>query len=76
MNMCEYAFNEYGINAMYNDSLELIFSVLEDENFDSLIDEININISIGDKKMVIPICADAFEKLFNYIREAEREAQL
>lgn len=76
MNMCEYAFNKYGINAMYNDSLDLIFSVLEDENSDSLIDEININISIGDKKMVIPICADAFEKLFDYIREAEREDQL
>ena len=74
--MCEYGFNKNGISAMYSDCLDLIFTVLESENFDSLIDEININISIGDKKMVIPICADAFEKLFDYIKEAEREDQL
>lgn len=76
MKMCEYGFNENGINAMYNDCLDLIFTVLEDENFDSLIDEININISIGDKKITVPICADAFEKLFEYIKEAEREDKL
>ena len=76
MNMCEYAFNEDGIMAMYNDCVDLIFSVLESEDIDSLIDGININISIGDKKMVIPICADAFEKLFDYIKEADREDKL
>jgi hypothetical protein len=56
--------------------VDLVFSVLESENFDSLIDGININISIGDKKIIIPICADAFEKLFDYIKEAEKENQL
>ena len=76
MNMFEYAFNDAGINAMYNDCVDLVFSVLENENFDSLIDGININISIGDKKIIIPICADAFEKLFDYIKEAEKENQL
>ena len=76
MNMFEYAFNEDGVNAMYNDCVDLVFSVLESENFDSLIDGININISIGDKKIIIPICADAFEKLFDYIKEAEREDKL
>ena len=76
MNMFEYAFNDAGINAMYNDCVDLVFSVLESENFDSLIDGININISIGDKKIIIPICADAFEKLFDYIKEAEKENQL
>ena len=76
MNMFEYAFNEDGVNAMYNDCVDLVFSVLESENFDSLIDGININISIGDKKIIIPICADTFEKLFDYIKEAEREDKL
>ena len=76
MNMFEYAFNEDGVNAMYKDCVDLVFSVLESENFDSLIDGININISIGDKKIIIPICADAFEKLFDYIKEAEKENQL
>ena len=41
MNMFEYAFNEDGINAMYNDCVDLVFSVLESENFDSLIDGID-----------------------------------
>lgn len=76
MNAYKYNFDQEGINAMYNDCVDLIFSVLEHENFDSLIDGVNINISIGDKKMVIPICADAFEKLFDYIKEAEKENRL
>ena len=76
MNKTIYDFTQSGINAMYSDCLDLVFTVLEDENFDSLINEININISIGDKKMIIPICADAFEKLFNYIKEAEMEDKL
>ena len=76
MNMYDYDFTEAGVKAMYDDCLELVSSVMESEDFDSLLEGININISIGDKRMIIPICAEAFEKLFDYIKEAEREDKL
>lgn len=76
MKKCKYDFSQHGINAMYKDSLDLIFSVFESENFDALLDEININVSIGDKEITVPICADAFERLFDFLKEAEKEDKL
>lgn len=76
MEKYKYDFTKKGVNAMYKDCVELIFSVLESEDFDSLIDGININISIGDKEITIPMCADAFENLFDYIKAAESEDKL
>lgn len=72
----KYDFSENGINAMYNDSLETIYSVLNSKNCDALLEKQDINISIGNKKVTVPICADAFEMLFDFLREAEKEENL
>lgn len=69
MTKCKYDFSEPGIAAMYRDSLELIFSTLSGENPDFTIDELDINISIGDKEITVPIHADAFEELFSCLNE-------
>lgn len=72
----KYVFSENGINAMYDDCLETIFYVLNSENCDALLEKQNINISIGNKEITVPICADAFEMLFDFLREAEKEDNL
>ena len=72
----KYSFSEAGIDAMYNDCVDLVFSALESQGDGSPIRDVNINISIADKEITIPLCANAFEKLFDYIREAESEDQL
>lgn len=69
MKKCKYDFSEPGISAMYRDCLEMIFSALSGENPDFTINELDINISIGDKEITIPIHADTFEELFSSLNE-------
>ena len=66
---CKYDFSEVGIGKMYTDSLTMIFSALSGENPDFTIDELDINISIGDKEITIPLQADVFEELFRSLNE-------
>ena len=72
----KYDFSTPGIKAMYNDSLEDIFSALEDKNKDLTIGELHINISIGNRKIEIPIGADAFEILFDSIKKIHQLEEL
>ena len=69
MKKCKYDFSEVGISKMYNDSLVMIFAALEQKNADFTLEELDINISIGDKEITVPIYADAFEELFSCLNE-------
>lgn len=69
MKMCKYDFTEYGIKEMYYDSLDMIFDAMEDKNPNFALDELNINISIGDKKIIVPLHADSFEMLFECLEK-------
>ncbi len=69
MKRCKYDFSEVGISKMYNDSLVMIFAALSGKNADFTLEELDINISIGDKEITIPIHADAFEELFSCLNE-------
>ena len=40
MTMCKYEFSKYGVKAMANDTLDMIFSALSGENPDFNIDEL------------------------------------
>lgn len=64
MNKVKYDFSTHGIKAMYNDSLEEIFSALADENENFTIEDLDIKITIGNREIKIPIAADIFELLF------------
>lgn len=67
-----YPFSEYGIREMESDSLELIFSALARES-KSAIEKLYINVSIGNRKIVIPTYAEAFERFFDCLKEIEKE---
>ena len=69
MKTVKYEFTTQGIKAMYNDSLEEIFSALAEENENFAIDDLDIKITLGNKTIEIPISADAFEILFSCINE-------
>lgn len=73
MTMCKYDFTQGGINAMYHDTLDIIFSALSEENKDFTIDELEIKISIADKEISVPLYADAFEALFLFLEETHAE---
>lgn len=73
MKTCKYNFNEYGIKEMYYDSLDMIFSAMEGEHPDFTLDELDINISIGDKKIIVPLHADSFEMLFTCLEKINEE---
>ena len=64
MKTCKYDFSNLGIKEMYNDSLEMIWDALEEKHPDFNISDLDINISIGDKKIIVPLHADSFEMLF------------
>lgn len=70
MKMCKYDFTKAGVTEMYNDTLQLIFAALAEENNEFTIEELDIKVSIGDREMSVPITADAFEALFAFLREA------
>ena len=69
MKICKYDFSENGINELYNDCLEMVWDALEDKHPDFNISDLDINISIGDKKLIIPLHADSFEMLFEFLEK-------
>lgn len=69
MKTCKYNFSDLGIKAMYHDSLEMIWDAMEGENPDFSLDELDINITIGDKKIIVPLHADSFEMLFECLEK-------
>ena len=69
MKKCKYSFSEYGIKEMYYDSLDMIFNALEGINPDYDISDLDINISIGDKEIIVPLHADSFEMLFECLEK-------
>ena len=73
MKTCKYDFNEYGIKEMYYDSLDMIFDAMEEKNPDFALSDLDINISIGDKKITIPLHADSFEMLFECLEKIAEE---
>lgn len=73
MKICKYAFTELGIKAMYNDSLEMTWDALEDKHPDFNISDLDINITIGDKKIIVPLHADSFEMLFECLEKINEE---
>lgn len=73
MKRIEYVFSTDGIKAMYNDSLNEIFSALEGENEKFSIEDLDIKISIGDKFITIPIYAEAFELVFDCLNEINED---
>ena len=64
MKSCKYEFNKLGIQAMENDSLDLIFSALSGENEDFNISELDFKVTIGNLEIEIPCLAHNFEALF------------
>lgn len=70
MKMCKYDFTKAGVTEMYNDTLQMIFAALAEENNDFSIQELDIKIAIGDRETSVPISADAFEALFAFLKEA------
>ena len=72
--ICDYKFTEKGLEAMYEDSLDLIWEALEDNRPKFDIDELDICVSIGDRRTKIPLHADSFEMLFEcLVKIAEEE---
>lgn len=72
-NKCEYDFSRVGIQKLYSDTLDAVFSALDGENKDYTIEELNINITIGDKQISVPMYADSFEGLFDFLTEAHND---
>lgn len=73
MTMCKYDFSKYGVKAMANDTLDMIFSALSGENPDFNIDELEFKISIGDKEISLPTFAEVYEMLFDCLEDIEKE---
>ena len=71
--MAEYKFTAAGIKRMYDDSLEMVWDALEDKHPDFNISDLDINISIGDKKIIVPLHADSFEMLFTCLEKINEE---
>lgn len=70
MKMCKYDFTKAGVTEMYNDTLQMIFAALAEENNEFSIQELDIKIAIGDRETFVPISADSFEALFAFLKEA------
>ena len=64
MKSCKYEFNKLGIQAMENDSLDLISSAINGENQDFDISELDFKVTIGNLEIEIPCFAHNFEALF------------
>jgi hypothetical protein len=73
MKTCKYSFSENGIKEMYNDSLEMVWDALEDKHPDFNISDLDINITIGDKQIIVPLHADSFEMLFECLEKIAEE---
>ena len=71
-----YKFDQEGIRAMHNASLDLVFSALSGENPDFSIDQLDINITIGDRTIILPTFAEVFEMLFDCLEDIEKEIEL
>ena len=67
--MDKYKCTPNGVKAMYEDSLDIIWEALEDKHPDFNISDLDINISIGDKKIIVPLHADSFEMLFTCLEK-------
>jgi hypothetical protein len=70
-----YDFDQNGIRAMYSDSVEMVMSALCGENPDFTIDQLDINITIGDKTIILPTFAEVFEMLFTCLEDIEKETK-
>ena len=80
MKTCKYAFTRAGVKALEHDSLNLIFSALEEENKDFDISELDFKITIGNLVTEIPCLSHNFEAFFDALAEVakiheEEEAQ-
>ena len=73
MKTCKYDFSNLGIKEMYNDSLEMIWDAMEGKHPDFNISDLDINISIGDKKIIVPLHADSFEMLFTCLEKISED---
>jgi hypothetical protein len=73
MKPCKYDFSDLGIKEMYNDSLEMIWDALEEKHPDFNISDLDIHISIGDKKIIVPLHADSFEMLFTCLEKISED---
>ena len=64
-----YDFTNRGIKKMRRDCLKMFWAALEDKcpNFD--ITELDINIAIGDRKIIVPLHADSLDLLFDYMEK-------
>lgn len=68
--MSKHPFTESGVNAMYKDSLDLIFSAIMGTNKDYDINDLSIKISIGNQHIEIPIDSAVFEELDIFMSNA------
>ena len=73
MKICKYDFTENGIQEMYHDSLEMIWDALEDKHPDFNISDLDIDITIGGKKIIVPLHADSFEMIFACLEKISEE---
>ena len=73
MKMCKYDFSKLGVNAMYHDSLLMVWDALDNVHPDFNISDLDINITIGDKKIIVPLHADSFEMLFECLEKIAEE---
>ena len=73
MKICKYDFSDLGIKEMYADSLEMVWDALEDKHPDFNISDLDINITIGNKKIIVPLHADSFEMLFTCLEKIAEE---
>lgn len=69
--MRKYEFTKDGIKQMYNDSLEAILDTLDGSSNDFTIDQLDIEITIGNKQIIVPTDADTFDALFSFLAKAE-----
>ena len=73
MTMYKYKLSKYGVKAMANDTLDMIFSALSGENKDFNIDELEFKITVGNKEIRLPIYAEVYEMLFDCLEDIEKE---
>ena len=74
--MTEYELNKAGVKAFTRDALEEIFAALDGENKNFTIEELYFKITIGDKFIIIPNYAEAFDALERFLEEAEEVANV
>lgn len=70
----KYAFTADGIAAFERDTLNDIFEELDDRDGQH-IEDFDIFITIGNRSIKIPICADAYNGFMDAIRSAWEEDQ-